>query len=257
MAESLRSSLRARPDIPDEDIDDVIGIAAELQAHDRAESEGASLAEVEAVARELDIEPHYIDDALEELNRRRAAAAATNQKAALQAQERKRTAGIGVATAVVVGLLMLGGLGVAVQAASQDLAAAATNVEHARSYLDGVLDRQAALVPQLVALSGGDPEPLRAAADQLREADSLDARLDASRALDAELARTLARLPPPANETEGVQRLGVQHELTGVQNRLQVESRRYRDAELAWARANRGALAGMALQLGLVEAPAP
>jgi hypothetical protein len=257
VADTLRSTLRARPDIPDEDIDDIIGIAAELQAHDRAASEGATLAEVEAVARELDVDPQYVDDALEELNRRRAAAAATSQKAALQAQERKSKAGIGAVTALVAGLLLLGGLGVAVQAASQDLAAAAANVEHARSYLDGVLDRQAALVPQLVALSGGDPEPLRAAADQLRAADSLDARLDASRALDAELARTLASLPPPANETEGVQRLGVQHELTGVQNRLQVESQRYRDAEQDWAQAKRGALAGVALQLGLVEAPAP
>ena len=257
MADSLRSSLRARPDIPDEDIDDIIGIAAELQAHDRAARDGATLAEIEAVARELDVDPRYVDDAREELNRRRAAEASMGQKAALQAQERRRRAGIGVATALLVGLAWAAGMGIAVQATGQDLAAVAADVEHARSYLDGVLDRQAALVPQLVALSGGDPAPLQAAADQLRAAKDLDARLDASRALDAELARTLASLPPPANETEGVQRLGVQHELTGVQNRLQTESRRYRDAEQAWARANRGALAGLALRLGLVDAPAP
>jgi hypothetical protein len=256
MPEAVRQRLIERADIDNADIDDIIGIAAELHQADVSASEGASLEEVQAVAEELDIPAAYVEQAIAVLHRRREEDLDQARKAELRAGERRRVLAIGVASAACV-LLGLGVAGATTVADAADkLATAAANIEQRASYVELVLDRQAALVPQLVALSGGDPSELEALAATLSQAAPLDQRLQASKALDLALGSTLTGLAPPQDETEAIQRLGLSHELTGIQNRLSTEQRRLMDAREDWARASHQRGAGLALALGMAEEPA-
>lgn len=65
---------RVARDIDYEDVDDIIGVAAELQAVD---AERLSVEELGEVARDLDIPEQYVGPAVDELRRRRAAALVT------------------------------------------------------------------------------------------------------------------------------------------------------------------------------------
>jgi len=69
----MSPALRVGRDIDYEDVDDIIGVAAELQAVD---SERLSVEELHEVARDLDIPEQYVGPAITELRRRRAAALA-------------------------------------------------------------------------------------------------------------------------------------------------------------------------------------
>jgi hypothetical protein len=256
--EATRKRLEAlvqRDAIAPEDIDDVIGIAEALQEEQRRAEDGASVADVKAVAGELDIAPEYVEQALAELHRRREVADQDALKAELQAADQARTTRLIALTAAgVLGVLLIG-QGVAVQSTASKLRAASANVEHTAEYAQVVFDRQASLVPQLVALSGGDPGALRAEVEALQSAPDLDSRIAASRKLDMALATALAALPQPRDETEAVQRLGLTHEVTGVQNRRATELRRLEDAQREWTDAREGTGASIALALGLAEAP--
>lgn len=255
MPEATRQRLLERPDIDDDDIDDIIEIAAQLHQDEIEAAEGASLEEVQAVAEELDIPAGYVEQAIEVLHSRREQAMDRDRKLELQLAERRRVVGIAVVSAACVLLGVAVAAGTAVADAADNLAVAASNVEQQASYVDLVLDRPAGLVPQLVALSGGDPGELMPLATTLSEGGSLEARLAASKALDLALGATLAGLPAPRDDTDAIQRLGLTHELTGVQNRRATELRRLEDAQADWARARRLRGAGIALTLGMAHAP--
>lgn len=252
-----REALLGRADVAAEDVDDVIGIASELQQADRDAVERPTADEVRAVASELDIDPKYIDAAITELGRRRTEKDRVDRLMTLQARERRWKLTVGVATVGgAVALLFCGQVAVAWSAAG-DLGAARVNLEASASYLDVVLDRQAALVPQLVALGGGDPAAIELAARELSSSEGLDARLEASRKLDQELAGVLADLPPPATETQATELLGLTHEITGIQNRKSTELQRFAEARRQWELAADRAGAGFALRVGLATAPDP
>ncbi len=255
MPEATRKALLERADVDNDDIDDIIGIAAELHQADVDASEGASIEEVQAVAEELDIPAAYVEQAIEVLGRRREEAMDAARKAELQAKERRRIIGIGVAAAACIGIGALAAVGVAVADAADNLSAAATNIQARAEYVELVLDRQAALVPQLVAMSGGETGELMPLATKLSEGETLEERLEASKALDLALGTTLAGLPAPKDDTEGVQRLGLTHELTGIQNRRATELGRLEDARSDWERARRQKGAGLALFMGMAWEP--
>ncbi len=236
MPEATRRSLLERADVDNDDIDDIIGIAAELHQADVDAADGASVEEVEAVAEELDIPAAYVEQAIAVLHSRREEAMDAARKAQLQAKERRRIIGIAVASVVCVLIGLAAAGGVAVADAADNLAAAATNIEQRASYVELVLDRQAGLVPQLVAMSGGETGELMPLATKLSEGETLDERLEASKALDLALGTTLAGLPDPVDDTEAIQRLGLSHELTGVQNRRATEMGRLEDARAVWQR---------------------
>lgn len=256
MPEATRRRLLERADIDNDDIDDIIGIAAELHQAEVEAAEGASIEEVQAVAEELDIPGEYVEQAIALLHSRREQAMDRDRKTELRAGERRRVMGI---VAVSVACMLLGTavvVGTAVTDAADLLATAATNIEQRASYVELVLDRQAGLVPQLVALSGGDPGDLMPLATTLSQGGTLEERLEASKALDLALGATLADLPAPRDETEAIQRLGLTHELTGVQNRRGTEMGRLENARGDWDRARRLKGAGLALALGMAQEPA-
>ena len=254
MSTPTREALQGRADVDNADIDDIIGVAFELQQESEDAQDRASVAEVEAVAQELDIAPQYVEQAIAVLGARREEAMDAARKEELQAGERRRKAGIVAGTVLAMLGAGLAGQLYLVNRAAAELNAYATEVHHSAEYLDVVLDRQAAVVPQLIALSGGDPAPLKVAVEAMRSADDVSARLEASRALDDALTQVLVALPPPADDTEAVQRLGLTHELTGIQNRRSTESRRYRDAVQSWESKTLAPGASWAIRLGWTEA---
>lgn len=251
MHDATRDALRRRADVDEADIDDIVALAAELQEADRPR--GATLEEVQAVAQELDVAPDYVERALKELSARRDRQADEERLHALRAAERRRLLSIvGVVAGLV--LLLLGAVPVVLASvAASDVAAAAVNLEQRERYVGMVLDRQAALVPQLVAMSGGDAAALTQALEAVRDATDLPSRLEAARALDAALTSVLSELPPPRHDAEALQRLGLQHELSGIQNRLTTEIRRLEDARVALGRARAQPGAGLAAAVGWID----
>ncbi len=248
----LRESLRDRPDVPDEDIDDIIEIASRRQDEARAPDRTASRDEVDAVARELDIAPEHVEAAIHTLREQRAAAAAAKAEAEVATARLRRRVGMGLLAAAVLGLV--GGVGGGMVGAGT-VAAAAAETHAAEARLDAVFDRQAALAPQIAAAAGIDTRGLTRLATELRGAPDVEAKLDASARLGMAMASALGQQAPAANEAESTMRLQVQDDLTGTQNRITVELRRYREAESAWTTAAGSGLGGWAVTVGMAEGP--
>ena len=252
-----REQLRANPRVDNDDIDDIIGIAQELQTAARDEADQATVQEVKDVAAELDVDPAFIEEAIAELGRRRAEA--NEQAAAAQDEVQKRTAALTrgglYAGLLVLGLLALGAVGgslIGLSGASR-VRTARHAVEQAEVQLDVVLDRQATLVPQLIALSGADASTLQSLAATVRDSTDTAERLQASRALDEEITRVLGEGGGAIDASAAQARRDLRHELAGAQNRIAVEQRRYASAveELEFAKSSLGGR--IAVGVGLVE----
>ena len=246
---SIREQLRRRADVPNERIDDVIERASALQDEDVRASEGASIEDVERVAAELDIDPRYVEEALAQLDAEEVKAAedALRQRALDEAEAaasvagRKRMLGIALAVLLTLGA-GVGGLGLV---GAGQLSSAASEVQTTEAALDAVLDRQAALLPQLMALIGAELD-----SSALNEASDIDGRLQASQELSVEAAKLLAAAPAPANDADAQTRLNLQYELTGTQNRISTEQRRYSEAMSAYEAQSDSLAPSVAITLG-------
>ena len=247
-----RDTLLQRPDVPNEDIDDIIAIAARLQDEAEAEADRATVQEVEAVAAELDIDPRHVQAAIDALARERAEAEQAEDEAEETAAQTRRTLGrvglIGAASfAALVGLVGIV-VGALVVSADAGMDAAKNDLERAQTNLETVLDRQASLAPQLVALAGGDAGPLSSQATALKDAEDIPAKLEASDALGIALSTQLGQLPDTVSEQA---RSDLRHEVSGTTNRITVERRRYEEARVAYDQSRQGWAAGLARTVGL------
>jgi hypothetical protein len=70
-----REAVRQRRDVSSADVEQIIEVAAGLQDVDQSAAARPTVAELEAVASELDILPAYIDQAIDRLREERQAAA--------------------------------------------------------------------------------------------------------------------------------------------------------------------------------------
>jgi len=244
----IREELRARPNVREDDIDDIIEIAARFQDEQYAAEEGERRMDaLRKTAEELDIDPAYLDQAVTQLAEQRAAAA--RQKAAAS---RIGLYAVLSASAVLVLSLLTGG--VLVSSAASDISVAQAEAAKAETRLVQALDRQASLAPQLVALAGGDHATMRGASEAYRDARNLSEKKDAAAALSLAMAEALAGLPPATDADQA--RLNLQYELTGSQNRVSTESARYEEARLGWEGAARTTTGRAAVGLGLADDPA-
>ncbi|MFZ5476279.1 MAG: hypothetical protein ACOZNI_05835 [Myxococcota bacterium] len=246
---STRDEL-ARRGVRPEDVDDVVEIAAELQARREARAREVGAEEIRRVAAEVDVDPALVEDAIAELGRRRAeaerkrtesAAASAAREARLQKALLAVAGGLAVLIAALFLLTVKAGNDVARVRAAEEVAAAALTAQ---------LERQATLAPQVLALAGTGAD----VADEIaavRGAGDVDARVAASRALTDELTAALAKLPPPSNDRDADMRLNLSYELTGTQNRIATETRRWQEARRATEQAERAGLAPIATKLGL------
>lgn len=251
----LRQVLIARPDVPNADVDDVIEIAARRQDDARERDRGATRSELEAVARELEIAPEHVEAAIGELRERRAAEvqhAEEAKAAALARGQQRRRAFIAAAGAVL--MLAMSVLGAASLGAGR-VTTAASEAHGAEARVDAVLERQAALAPQLASLAGADGGALTVTAATVRDGATLDARLAAANDLSLAMAKQLGALPPPTSEADASLRLQLHDEVSGSQNRVTVELRRYREAEAAWRDTAEHGLGALAVDFGFADAP--
>ncbi len=244
----MREDIQRRYDIPQEDLDDVVAMAHKLQEEARQAPRTMGPRDVEAVASELQISPEFVDKAVEELRRRR-----EDQKAAQRAKEatrhRLKTRAIAVGAGVLLLLAALGGAGAVGVGAAQQRA------QGAESALSVVIDRQVAILPQLVALSGGDPGTLSGYEAKLKQADSVAERLEAARELSNAMAAKMGKLPPAPDAETAARKRDLQYEIVGSQNRITVEQRRYQEALGAWRSASSTPQGKLAVSLGWAKAP--
>lgn len=245
----LRENLRGRPDVPDDQVDDVIELAARLQKEARAKPpSGATVADVQAVAAELDIEPEFVEQAIV---RHRQDAEQTQAARVARSRRIRRL----VLAFVAVDLVVLGMVGGFVWMGARELSPVRADLLDARTALDTALDRQADLGGQLVALGGADAGELAPLREQLDGAEGVEARIKAADAMALEVASRIGELPAPENDGEAQLRLNLQYEVTGSQNRVATEERRWREARQAYDEAASAPAARLALALGITSDP--
>lgn len=251
--EKTRQTLRRRADIPNSDIEDIIGRAEVLQNEaETSASSHASLAEVEAVAEELDINPAYVEQAIEQLRGEREA-----QSQQLEQARRTRSRWLrrsGLTLAAFGALSLLGGGGLAFTGASQ-LNQQAQTVQQHQMALETAFNRQATLAPQLAALAGADPTPVLQAAQALRDAQGPAARRAASADLGAQMSVAIGQVPGSADGSANQRLLNLQYEIVGASNRIEAEAGRYDAAAAEWLRLADSLGGRVALTVGLSEAP--
>ncbi len=245
----LHEKLRRRPDVPDDDVDDVIELAARLQEEARrGPAPGATVDDVKAVAAELDIEPEFVEQAI--VRRREDAERARSERAA-RSQRIRRLVLVLVAADIVAMALAAGFAWMG----ARQLHPVRTDLLEARTSLDTALERQVDLGSQLVALGGADTDDLASLRDRMDAADDTDARIAAADAMALEVASRIGELPPPGSDAEGQLRLNLQYEITGSQNRVATEERRWREARQAYDEAASAPSARFALALGFARDP--
>lgn len=259
-ASDLRQQLRARRDVPDEDIDDIIELAQKRQDEVRRASEGrASVEQIEAIAAELDIAPEHVEDAIGDLRRHReeAAAALAEQARVSKLEQQRRSAtlrklakGFG---ALLLGLSVLTG-GAAISGRGSVMGAQ-REVAAAEARVDAALGRQASLAPQLVALAGAQTDSLAELQAAVRDGPDLQTRLAAADALTAAMTSEIGKLPPASSDADATARLNLQDELSGSQSRVTTELRRYNEAQASWDAAAGTLTGGLAVGLGLAPGP--
>ena len=240
----IKAKLHERSDVPDDDIPEIIALAEKLQ--DTADGEWGDVSpdELKEVARELDIRPEFVDEAIEGLASKRA----LERSEAKNRSQRRRKVFQGVVVALLALLLGAGALGVSGAGA---VSARHAEVAQAEAAVEVVLERQASLAPQLLALSGGDPSSLDAAVTKVHQGGDIEAKLRASSELGTAMAKQLAETE--ATATGLLQDLG--YELTGTQNRITTETRRLRKAQASHQLTASGFRGKVAISLGLASAP--
>jgi LemA protein len=249
---SIRDELKARPGVSEEEIELVIERAARLKLEAEQRSRGASPEELKEIARELDIEPRFVDQALRQLReeqlKQRALEAEQKKRALARRLQRRRWSSIGA-------IVLLSALFLSLIAGRAGLASAERETAAAKVQLEGALSRQAELLPQLLAVAGGDTGALSGRRRAVLEARGVEEQLAASQALSEAMAEALAKLPPPVDEYAAQQRLSLQYEISGAQSRISVERRRYEEALGRWQAAAQGLSGRLAIGLSFADAP--
>lgn len=225
-------------------MDRVIERASQLQERASAGAPGHALEDVKKVGEELDIDARFVDQALADLKAEEDRVAA--ERVHREAQVKK--AGMVVA-GVLAASLALGAVG------AGGVRSAAGQADLARANLQTVVQRQTALVPQLLALAGGQAAGLADLQRAVDDAKDVDAQLRAADQLQLAMAQAVGSLPAAQNDSQSQQRLSLQHEMVGATNRVSTERRRYEEALAAWRQAASSGLGRLGVAVGLAPAP--
>ena len=240
----IRAQLHEREDVPDEDIPELIALAEQLQDEADGEWGDVSPSELKQAAEELDIRPEFIDRAIDGLAARRKREEMEARSRALRRKNMLR----GLGAALLALCLGAGALGLTGASA---VSARHSNVVQAEAAVELVIERQASLAPQLLALSGGDVGTLDTAIQKIHDQEGIEAKLEASSELSVAMAQQLAQVQ--GADASVVQDLG--YELTGTQNRITTETRRLREAQSSHQQAASSLSGKMAVRLGLAPGP--
>jgi LemA protein len=236
------SDIKQQRHLSSAEMDEVIERAAKLQVQSGQGPSGFTVEQLKQLGEEVDIDPRFVDSALEQMRVEKQAASA----AAARARALRKKLLLAGAAALAL-LLLVAWLG------SSGVREAQGRAEVAGSALAAVIDRQSALLPQLLAMGGGTASELEAHRKRLAEASTPDERAQAADRLQVAMAGALAKLPSPADPAQAQMRLSLHHELVGAQNRITVERRRYDEAMASWRAAGRNPAARLAVGMGFAE----
>lgn len=136
MSEREPRRVRVAPrEVDRDDVDDVVGIAAELAEEEKRAEAKVSVGELEEIAEELRIPSKHVEPALDVLGKRREEAA----KQASARRARIKTALIGSVTALAVGL---SALGLGVTTTTSALSGPRAAVDRQRAQVETVIERR-------------------------------------------------------------------------------------------------------------------
>ena len=234
-----------------DDLDDIIEIASMLQQKEEA-SQQISLEEVEDVAKELGIAPEKVKEALSFLQKQRAEERTTAEEESKA--QKKRTMVIGgslAAVVLVVGSILFG----LASSADTEMGNLSIEAHKKESQLKNVIDRQAELTTQLLSMMGGNVSGLDTLQQQLLSEEDLNKKIELNRKLSMEMAKAIATLPPTENDSDSQARLNFQYEVTGGQNRISTEQKRYDEALEVWRAAGKGLGPKLAYTIGWIDRP--
>ncbi len=161
---------------------------------------------------------------------------------------RRRQFASWVAAAVLLVALLTGW-------AAQKVSDAVAVTGEAQARVERAFERQAALASKLEALTGGPAPEVHRLAGVVRGGAGMEARIDASAALNTALGTALASEPLVAQEGDNASRLKLQEELVGIQDQISVEVRRYREGQAWWYATADNPFARLAIRVGLATGP--
>jgi len=216
----------------DQEVDEIMRRAAELQQAAEAAEGRIGRADLEAGAEEVGITREFIEQAIQELRTER------EREAALRAARRRvlSIAGITVVVIIVVTAFF----------SHRALNARLADFEAKQAQLENVLQRRHDLIPNLIALAKASAAhekelitSLSAVYQELEKAEQFEEKQNLEQKLDASVQQLLTamRADPQASSTVVFIRLS--DEMAGAENRISVERKRYNEAAAIYNRAAR------------------
>ena len=220
---------RDHESLTDEQVEDVLDEAAELQKAADTRRDQVRRGELKESAEEAGIRPEFVDEAIHRVRD-------DERQRALRSAARRRLLVLVAAGAVALVLLVL-------VSSQPRLSTRYALVETTRAQLENVLQRRHDLIPQLVAAArgviGGDTASLEALAGRLQSG-SLAERAAGEAELGmamADLVGLLAGSRQPGAEAIYAR---LSDEIAGSENRVAVERMRYNNAVASYNAAARG-----------------
>ncbi len=219
--------------IPEDLMPEVMALASRLYAE---QNQGYSMSELMAAGSEVQIPPHLIQQALQQLQAERE----TQRIQQEQAAARKRQ--VTWVLAGMAGVLLIWGVGT-----YNLLASEAGNVEAAWAQVENQLQRRADLIPQLVQVTQAsarhDQEivaQLTQSRQQYLNAQTPEQQLLATSEMNRAIAafQSYAVRDPQLQASQAFSNL--QYEMAGTENRIATERRRYNQAVQRYNRQVRG-----------------
>jgi hypothetical protein len=245
---TTRADLLRHPGIEPDDVDDIIEIAARLQEADR-EADPARRAKGEAHARpeDLDIAPHFVDEAIGRLARRRHEHAARVVQA--KAPPRHKGTAVAVLLFTAAAVLFLGWLLRARSAIDHARLEAWRAEVHLEAELQQQVDRSAAVLALI------ETPDLRALAEAAAAPSDVPDRVLAVEQMGDAMIEALRRAPLPRTEAGADLQHQLLAELGESRARIHAAARRWRDAHSEWTQATETTAGRITVAVGLAAPP--
>ena len=223
--------------IPDERLSDneaeeVLQRASKIQQEAENVESNISRSDLTAGANEVGIKQKYIDQAIEELKIER------KQKAESQKKRKLTYTIIGVAVIILIIIISASGHG--------SLNARMSDVEAKKAQLENVLQRRHDLIPNLISLAKASAEHEKQLVDSLSnvyeeigKAKSFEDKQALENKLDDSIQGVLSAMLVNPQSSSNEVFLRLTDEMSGAENRISVERKRYNEAVASYNRTAR------------------
>lgn len=245
---TTRADLRRHPGVDPDDIDDIIEIAARLQAADReADPARRAKGEVRARPEDLDIAPHFVEEAIGRLARRRQEQVVREVRK--KAPPRHRGTAV-VFLAFTALFVVFAGWLLRARSAIDDAKLHAWRAEvHLEAELLQQLDRSASVLALV------DSDELRALAVAAATDADVPDRLVAVQRLSDAMIDALRESPVPRTDSAAAVHREMAAEVADSRARIHAAARRWRDANSTWTQATETTPGLIVVALDLAQPP--